>query len=299
MRRLTMLCALFLVACGSSEPAAPSGPPEAGPIEEAWVTRRVEESRARMHADPAGQILWESIEAHGGLSAWLSRGTIAFEFDYQPVGNPERRMRTTSHIDLWRSRARQEEIVESGEAAVLGWNGEEAWITPGPDAFPSTARFWSLTPFYFVGIPFVLADPGTRYERLDDAELDGVAHRIVKVTYEDGTGDSPDDYYVIYVHPETHRVSAIRYIVAFPGFFEPGQHSPEKLMRYGDQREVDGLWLTHRFDTYRWDTETSEIGELATHITAGSYALGQTWPASHFDPVEGAHVTTEIELTPR
>lgn len=261
---------------------------------EAWVEARVAESRERMQADPGGQILWEAIEAHGGLSRWLAHGTVEFEFDYSPVDNPARRMHTTSYVDLWRSHARQEEIVESGEAAVLGWNGEQAWITPGPDAFPTPARFWATTPFYFVGIPFVLADPGARYERLQDAELDGVAHRMVKVTYDAGTGDSPDDYYVIYVHPETHRVSAIRYIVAFPGFFEPGRHSPEKLMRYGELREVDGLWLAHRFDTYRWDADAARVGELATNITAGGYTLGESWPATRFDPVDGAEVTTEI-----
>ena len=203
-------------------------------------------------------------------------------------------MHTRSEVDLWRARARQRELGEAGDA-VFGWDGERAWIVPGPEAFPSPARFWATTPYYFVGVPFVLADPGARHERLADAELDGVAHHVIKTSYEAGTGDSRDDYYVVYVHPETHRVSAIRYVVAYPGFFPEGGHSPEKLMRYEDLRDAGGLLIAHRFRTHAWDEESSTIGDSVTEIDAGSYAFGERWPAAHFAPPDGAHVSDAIE----
>jgi len=236
-----------------------------------------------MNASEAGRLLAACIEAHGGLATWLRHGTVQFEFDYEPLGQPERRMHTKSDVDLWRARARQEELADDeddGEEATFGWDGEQAWIIPDAEAFPASARFWSTTPYYFIGIPFVLADPGARYERLEDAALDGVAHQLIKVSYESGTGDSPDDYYIVYMHPETHRVSAIRYIVSFPGRFAPGEHSPEKLMRYGDFTEVAGLWLAQSFDTFAYTA--AGPGELVTSITAGAYHFGQTWEASHF-----------------
>jgi len=297
---LQLALAATLAACGSSSdatPEAPVGPPEAGPIDEGWVGPRVEEARARTARTEAGQLMWAAVEAHGGLTRWLSKGTVSFTFDYRPLGDGARR-NTRNDIDVWRARARQEELGD-GADATLGWDGEVAWITPDADAFPSPARFWATTPYYFIGIPFVLADPGTVYERLDDADLDGVTHQLVKVSYEDDTGDSPDDYYIVYLHPETHRVSAIRYVVAYPGFFPEGGHSPEKLMRYEDLREVDGLWLAHRFRTHRFDVETGEIGDLVTEVSAGDYRLGQTWPASHFTAPEDAETSTEIEADPR
>lgn len=311
MRRSALLGYLVLLAaCEEAEapaevqaapdppvPEANEGPPEAGPVPDDWVAARVSDARERMEATEGGRILLEAIEAHGGLSAWLSPGTVAFEYDYRPIDEPARRMHTDNHVDLWRARARQAEIEEPDDEnpeATFGFDGERAWITPGPDAFPTPARFWATTPYYFVGIPFVLADPGARYERLEDAPLDGVDHRIVKVTYAEGTGDSPDDYYVIYLHPETHRVAAIRYIVAFPGFFPEGGHSPEKLMRYEDLREVDGRWLAHRFRTHTWDPEAETIGAVVTEISAGDYRFGQTWPAAHFAPPAGAAVSTSI-----
>lgn len=277
--------------------AAPEGRPDAAPIPSAWVDARVEAARARLASSEAGRLLWDAIEAHGGLRRWLSAGTITFDFDYDPYGQPERRMHTRQRVDLWRARAVHEELGDDADAH-FGWNGRVAWIVPGPDAFPSPARFWALTPYYFVGMPFVLGDPGVRLERLPDATLDGRTWPIVKATFEAGTGDAPDDYYVLYLDPASKRVHALRYVVSYPGFagkaFEPGGHTPETLMRLTEQREVDGLLLPGRLDTWRWNVEEGAPGDPRVRVTAKGYALGQTIPASAFDPPGGAHVTDAL-----
>ncbi|MBK7778753.1 MAG: hypothetical protein IPI43_32345 [Sandaracinaceae bacterium] len=52
---------------------------------------------------------------------------MAFEFDYQPSAQPERRMRTFNQVDHWSARARQTELPGgSGPEATLGWDGERA-----------------------------------------------------------------------------------------------------------------------------------------------------------------------------
>jgi len=281
-------------------PEGDEGPPAAGPIPDDWVAARVTEARERMEGTEAGDLVWQSIQAHGGLAPWLTQGTIAFDFDYQPVGSPERRMHTAQKVDLWRARAVHEELAGgAGEQATFGWDGERAWITPDPSAFPSPARFWALTPYYFVGMPFVAADPGTRYELLEPAELDGERYRLVKLTYEEGTGDSPDDYYILYIHPESYELAALRYVVAYPGFFPEGGHTPEKLMRYTDYRPVGELLIAHRLDTYAWTPATGEspgeVGEKVTEIAVAEVSMGDEWPADAFAPVDGAEIRTEIE----
>ena len=283
-----------------AESTANTAPPEAGPIPPSWVTRRAAEARGRMTGSEAGALVWRAIEAHGGLEKWLGAGTLRFTFDYQPVGAPERRMHTRQKVDLWRARAVHEELDgDASGRARFGWDGEQSWIVPDAEAFPSPPRFWSLTPYYFVGMPFVGADPGTRYERLPDGDLDGQTHQRVKITYEPGTGDSPDDYYVLYLHPETHGLAALRYVVAYPGFFPEGGHTPEKIMRYTDLREVDGLQLAQTLDTYTWDGETELPGEKVTDIDVTDLALGETYPGDAFAPPEGAVVSATIEANPR
>ena len=279
----------------AGRPQAPEAVrPQPGPVPETWVSDRVTDARTRLQESEPGRRVWDAIEAHGGLATWLQKGTIAFDFDYAPVDAPERRMYTRSQVDLWESKARQKELGEDADA-TLGFDGTRSWITPGPEAFPSPARFWATTPYYFVGLPFVLGDPGVKFETLPDAPYEGVDHHMVKITYEAGTGDSPDDYYVLYLHPETKRLSAIRYIVAYPGFFPEGGHTPEKLMRYLDYEEVDGLLLPHRFETYTWDAEAGTRTEKVTDVTVANYALGETLPADVFSAPDGAYVSTELE----
>lgn len=280
------------VTAASSEAAEPT---VVGPRPATWVTARVAEARTRLQADRAGVLVWNAIEAHGGLQTWLAKSTVAFEFDYQPLGQPERGMHTYNQVDLWSARARQAELPGgAGAEATLGWDGERAWITPAADAFPSSARFWSLTPYYFMGMPFVAADPGTRYERLADATLDETRYQVVKLTYGEGVGDAPDDYYVLYLHPETRRLAALRYVVSYPGRFAAGAHSPEKLMRYSEFTTVDGLQFAQRLDTSAWDAESATPGDVVTHIAVSRITLGETWPASIFTPPSGAVVSEDL-----
>ncbi|MEM9862367.1 MAG: hypothetical protein AAF938_12155 [Myxococcota bacterium] len=305
--RLVMLSFLTAaLACGSErrqpEPAPTPGPPAppvardgAGPPPASWVDERVRTSMARLRESEGGAVIAAAIDAHGGLRPWLQAGNIAFEFDYRPLSQPERRMHTYQRVDLWSARAVHEELEGgAGEEARFGWDGNEAWITPNAEAFPTPARFWALTPYYFVGIPFVLADPGARFEQLEDQVLDGVNHQLVKVTYEDGTGDAPDDYYIVYVDETARRVAALRYVVTYPGFFADGQHSPEKLMRYTELRTVAGLRFATRYDTFAWDGGAP--GEKVTEIAVDRIALGADMLESAFARPDGAVVS---ELTPR
>jgi hypothetical protein len=274
---------------GSDPARAAEAPPPAGPIPEPWVRQRARDAEARLAETEAGRLLWKAIDAHGGLAPWLAAGTIEFEFDYRPLGEPERRMHTLNQVDLWRSRAYQKQIGSKTEAR-FGFDGNVAWIVPSPDAFPTPARFWATTPYYFVGIPWVLADPGTRHELLDDASLHGTTYNLVKVTYESGTGDSPDDYYVVYIHPETHTVDAIRYIVSYPGFFPEGGHSPEKLMTYEKRKVVQGLRIAHRYRAFPFDPTQDELGDPVTEVEIAKVRFGERWPGRRFTPPENAHV---------
>lgn len=267
-----------------------NGPRAPGPIDASWARSRVTEARERLDATDAGKLVWAALEAHGGLERWLAFGTVEFEFDYRPVGSPERRMHTFQEIDLWSARGVHQELDGgAGAEARLGWNGEQAWIVPAADAFPSSARFWTLTPYYFVGMPFVVADPGARYESLGTSSLDGRTQDVVKVSYEAGTGDSPDDYYILHLDTETHRVHALRYVVAYPAFFPEGGHTPEKVMRYA-LADVQGLWMPQTLHTSTWNAETNAPGDVVTEIDVSRIRFGQTYAATAFDPPEGATV---------
>lgn len=249
------------------------------------VAARVAESESRMAATPAGRMVWKSIEAHGGLDPWLSNGPLRFRFRYVPLSGPARD--TYQTVSPWSSVARHQ--LADDRSVEFGWTGTQAWVHP-PDADPKTnVRFWSLTPYYFVGIPFVLADPGVQYEQLPDATWEDKEYHLVKTTFE-GVGDAPDDFYVIYIKKDTFEVDAIRYIVTYPGFFPGGGQSPEKIMAYDGATTVGGATFAASHRTFEWDPETEKRGELVTNVEVSDLAWQPDVGPDYFDAPEGAKI---------
>ncbi|MFW5967641.1 MAG: hypothetical protein ACOCV2_09000 [Persicimonas sp.] len=262
---------------------------EALPPDE-WIEERVEQAEKRLSETEEGELVWRSIEAHGGLERWYANGPIYFRFDYRPLG--ERPPNDTySLVDTWSSRARQ--WVADDRDVQFGWDGEKGWLNP-PDAETHIKpRFWALTPYYFIAMPFVLADPGTNLEHVGTDEVHGREHDLVKATYEEDVGDSPDDYYIVYLDKETGELGGLRYVVAYPGIVEEGERTPEKLMVYDEFEDFDGVSLATRFDTYAWDEETDERKDLVTEVDMSDVEFRPDISDDDFEVPEGAEVIEE------
>ncbi|TNE85008.1 MAG: hypothetical protein EP330_26755 [Deltaproteobacteria bacterium] len=282
-RSLTLLA---LVAC-APDPAAHDEVTVANP-----ARTRAAEGRARLEASEAGQLILASIDAHGGLDAWYGSGALGFEYDYRPVSGTRVR-RTRQTVDLLTARA-VHEAIEPAEG-VFAFDGEQAWTTLDPDPFP--ARFWALTPYYFVGLPFVLSDPGVHFELVDDDPVDmGLAKsQAVRVTFGEDIGDAPDDYYVVYVAESDKRLLATRYVVSYQPFFAGKEvtHSPEKLLVYSELTPVGPLTLPSRHTTYA--IEDGVRGELVTHATVSDFEYGAVLDEAQLAMPEGAHLDTSLD----
>ncbi len=73
------------------------------------------------------------------------------------------------------------------------------------------------TPFYFFGMPFVFADPGAVHEFLGRKSFQGQEYDAVRVTFQKGTGDTPDDFYLLYLDPGSGRLKLASYNRHIPG----------------------------------------------------------------------------------
>lgn len=261
--RSLLLAALVSVAGCVSEPA----PSTAEPIADteslaaptaADVEARVAEARERLTTTEAGRRVWASIEAHGGLARWYGNGPLHFRYTYRSLGGGPP-IDTKQTIDTWSSRAVHRVAGDplSSRVVRFGWTGEEAWVA-GTDSLAVNARFWSLTPYYFVAMPFVLADPGVVLEEAGQMEAEGTTYDLVRATFAPGTGDAPDDYYYLLLDPETQRVGGVRYVVSYPGFFPEGGHTPERLMLYDGHQTANGITLQEGFHSFAWTDGSAE-----------------------------------------
>ncbi|PPK85331.1 hypothetical protein CLV84_2226 [Neolewinella xylanilytica] len=285
---ILLLLALFLLAGCGTDPA-----PDAEPLQEppaaAPYTDRITAAYERLESDSAARQVLRAIEAHGGLEAWYGNGPLYYHFNYQPLddGSPRNTFVYNDYVN-----SRTVHHLASDTTQRFGFDGQEAWSTTGDRVAGMSPRFWSLTPYYFVGLPFVLADEGIGFESLPARELDGTVYDLVKVTFADGTGDAPDDYYILYLHPETGQLDALRYIVSYPGYFPDGGHNPEKLMRITGKTKVDGITLPTGYDTYWWADD--QAGDHITVIEVTDYAFLPSLEADFFAMPDGGRVFNDL-----
>ncbi len=250
------------------------------------VAERVAEARKRLQQSEAGQIMWEAIQAHGGLDTWFANGPLSFRFAYHSLTS-DRVRDTWQDIDQWSSRA-VHRLADKPDIS-FGWDGRQAWIKPAGADIDLNARFWALTPYYFIGVPFVLADPGVKLELDSQIEFEGSVYNQVRATFGEGVGDAPDDYYIVLINPMTQRVGGVRYIVTYPGFFPDGGHSEEKLMAYDGVKEVDGLRFMDSLRSFKMNKDGS-VGEQVTKSTFSDVKFLPNIPSAHFDTPADAQV---------
>ena len=250
-----------------------------------WVNKRVAFAEKRLQQSEGGQLVWKSIESHGGLKAWYNNGPLYFRFNYRPLG-PNNKVRDTYQtVDTWSAVARHQ--LAENTAIEYGWDGESAWKYPADAELAINPRFWSLSPYYFVGLPFVLSDEGVNLTKEENLEYEGADHYIVRATFGDNVGDA-SDFYILYINAETYRLAAIRYIVSFKGFFPDGGNTPEKLMTYEGAQTINGITFPERHRTFKWSDEGR--GEHVTNIAVTDVAFKADTPKIYFDVPEGSYV---------
>ena len=239
---------------------------------ESEITSRVAEAKTHLSKTDGGKLLWDSIEAHGGLDKWFANGLLEFRWTYH-MKDRGLVKDSTQIIDTWSSKARHVGLG-SMEGTTFGWDGAKAWIEPKDANIGIPPGFWALTPYYFVGVPHVLADPGTIHELLPEKiDLDGKSYEQVKVSYESGTGESPDDYYIALIDSETKLVKGVRYIVTSPLLARKGE-PVEKLLTYEGWYDLSGVLFPKSHITYTM--EGDKVGtELRSADVSEAKFLGE------------------------
>lgn len=253
-------------------------------VPESWIKSRVEKAENRLNQSEAGRIVWNAMLAHGGLHNWYSNGALAFRFNYQPLeGIPRDSYQV---INTWSNKAKHTSISDS--TAHFGWTGKQAWVSAKDStAFAYDTKFWALTPYYFLAQPFVLDGEGVNLEVLPSKSFNGKEQDVVKVTFDAGTGDAPDDYYILHFDADSHKLKVIRYIVSYPEYFKDGGHMPEKFMELLDEQNVEGILMPQSYKTY-WLTDDEMPGEYITNIEVSDVSFKKELPKDYFEMPENA-----------
>lgn len=289
---LTIVTAILIISCKEQKKENSKEAPQATAekientiaIPESWVDNRVKKAEERLVKTEAGKVVWASMEAHGGLDTWYKNGALGMRFKYLPLDGKTPRD-SYEVVDPWNNRVVHTSIKDP--ESKFGFTGEETWLkTKDSTAFNYDVKFWALTPLYLMGHPFVEDGEGVNLELLPETTYKGKKNKLVKVTYAPGTGDAPDDYYILHFDADTYLLTATRYIVSYPEYFKDGGHNPEKFMEVGELVNVDGILLPSELKTH-W-TVDGKPGDYITKIEISEMEFKSDLPADFFDMPEGA-----------
>ncbi|MFQ5777539.1 MAG: hypothetical protein ACE5IP_05985 [Terriglobia bacterium] len=225
-RVLVFLSMALLIMFGCSTPSPEVGPPKAG-----------KEAVARM------------IETHGGLEKWRLAPTVSFEDALQPADAPSPMV---SRVTVEQG-ARRAYLDFHEMGARISWDGEKAWGENWQGPYPP--RFLALLSFYFANLPWLAADPGVNLSEPGTGRLwdDPTEYITVKMSFEAGVGDTPDDYYILYIDPNSYRLRAADLAVTYAGILPPDVKAITEIIVYDEFATVDGLTVPVRASVYGHD----------------------------------------------
>ncbi|MGF1450085.1 MAG: hypothetical protein ACFB20_11795 [Opitutales bacterium] len=208
-------------------------------------------------------LLEPVVRAHGGLERWARVHALEFTYASDFAGYKVADRQIWDPHGPWRLRIDSTDETTTGKRYQIAYDGEHLWIAPNIDALaPLTPHFYYKTPAYFLGIPFVFADPGARVRDLGLQRFEGETFQALEVRFADGTGDTPEDVYWLYTYPQTHRLKLIYYIATHPELI--GERSVESLRRetvlYDEWQDVGGLLLSRKARYAVWQDD-GRVGE--------------------------------------
>ncbi|MEO1087612.1 MAG: hypothetical protein AAFY88_25540, partial [Acidobacteriota bacterium] len=212
-------------------------------------------------AEHHGHSLAERVEAAHGGETWDQQAAleayITVEFGGQRMITGK--MLTDTPVGKTR--------FDLTDGTTLIFDGDTAWKAPADSPFQGT-RFHVLTWPYFVAAAMKLDDPGTHLEDLGELPFrGGRTLPATRLTFGDGVGDSPDDWYILYTHPKSHRLEAMAYIVTFGKDADAAAAAEPSAIVYGDYVDVDGVQIPTQWQFFKWDPERGILGEQIGEAT--------------------------------
>jgi len=190
---------------------------------------------------------WEDVlKAHGGLDKWKSFQTLEYDIQGWPFG-PKGALNDHQMVNL---QTRQTRITSSDYEIVF--DGKDVWAKPDLKVVGAPPRFYVSTPFYFLGIPFVLADPGVQMDDLGPDVVNKKSYWIYRFQFGEGIGDSHEDEYLVHVDTTTNRVAFVLYTVTYPGLMKEAEVEDLHVIHYDEWQMVQGLYLAKKVTFYEW-----------------------------------------------
>ncbi len=195
------------------------------------------------------------IEAAHQKDLFMSKKNVAFDIQLFFGGSERLNGRIILSADSKNGK------IENGDGTVILFNNDTVFCSPEIENLGS-ARFAAYTWSYFFMFPYKLSDGGTQWNDYENGQLGELDYDAQKLTFTAGTGDAPEDWYIMYSDPESHLINTAAYIVTAGGTIEEAEEDPHAI-EYCDYKQVDGIPVSTTWRFWEWRTDkglTKQLG---------------------------------------
>lgn len=153
--------------------------------------------------------------------------------------------------------------LDHADGTSIFFDGKSIWYN-GESAQDTSARFDVLTWSYFFALPFKVNDPGTKIEDLNNnSEFEKFT-----LTFDDYVGDSPKDWYHLFIDKDTHLLDASGYIVTYGDVDVKKAEKNAHAIAYGNYKSFSSVQLATSWAFYDYKNQ-----ELDSSKSIGSAEL--------------------------
>ena len=222
LRRIAVLCSFIVSSIANAQNALP-----------AEIQKQVDATQ-RVH----------------NIRAWWGKEVVRAEvkMDFGPGNVIEGRFIFEAHGP----RAR----YDRHDGSSIIFDGESAWVTPA-SAEALMGRFHVLTWPWFIIAPFKMHGEGINLSQAEIREINGAEFSTLFQTFDNGVGDSPEDWYRFFINQETQYLDAMSYIVTYGKDAATANKKPS-IIFYSDYENFDGVLIATTYSFWFWDHKTGK-----------------------------------------
>lgn len=206
----------------------------------------------KKHAD---NIIIMDVENAHKLADFQGKSNISFDIELTFGGSKRLNGTITLSTD-----SRKGKIINEDKSEII--YSDNKVFTSSPEMNQKSARFSAYTWPYFFLFPYKLSDDGTIWNSFENQSLNGTDYDTQKLTFESGTGDAPDDWYILYADTQTNLTRFAAYIVTAGGSSQEEAEEDPHAIEYLDYKLIDGIPISHEWKFWAWRTEDGLTDQL-------------------------------------
>ncbi|AGC78059.1 hypothetical protein LX97_03146 [Nonlabens dokdonensis] len=222
------------------------------------VLKEETSEKTEINENATNNAFTQSMEEAHQKEAFLKNDAVQYDFQVSFGGNVLLDAKITQKTDGSMVR------IDNQDGTVILADQDEVFSSP-EIADNSMTRFHAYTWSYFFALPYKLNDPGTQWSDEKNLTFGEQQYPTSKLTFENGVGDTSDDWYVVYKNPSSNVLEGVAYIVSYGKGVEKAEEEPH-FAKYNDYDMMEGIPVSTNWTFHNWNKEegfTDQIGKAS------------------------------------